>query len=177
MIFESMKKLLVILAIPILSFGQIYFEEIENKDDCHACPGFLVVTKNQLKDTIVTGSWGKVNSNYNIQKIGNKKYIVLESNYFSGGALEEGIHIYSTAKKDFLKKVFSKFYLTRSQKYKQLDNGHFQITSIEKDMSYKFENNYLNIQLDTVVFITIEPEENGKMISKGTKKEKYFIKN
>ena len=44
-------------------------------------------------------------------------------------------------------------------------------------MSYKFENNYLNIQLDTVVFITIEPEENGKMISKGTKKEKYFIKN
>ena len=69
-----MKKLLVILVMPILSFGQIYFEEIENNDDCHACPGFLVVTKNQLKDTIVTGSWGKVNSNYNIQKIGNKNF-------------------------------------------------------------------------------------------------------
>jgi len=172
-----MKKLLLLLIIPLLSLGQISFEEIENKNDCHACPGFLVVTKNQLKDTITIGSWGQVNSDYTVKKIGNSKYIVLESSYFMGGVLEEGIHIFSTGKKDFLKEVFSKIYTTQIATYERIENSYYNIiTSVEKDISYDFEDQYLNIQLDTIVFKITEPEETGIMISKGVRKEKYLIK-
>tara|TARA_B100001250_G_C19690534_1_gene740089 strand:+ start:583 stop:1101 length:519 start_codon:yes stop_codon:yes gene_type:complete len=172
-----MKTFILLLIIPFLSFGQISFEEIENKNDCHACPGFLVVTKNNLKDTITIGSWGKVNSDYTVKKIGNSKYIVLNSSYFMGGALEEGVHIYSTGKKDFLKEVFSKIYTTQSATYERIENSYYNIiTSIEKNISYEFEGRYLNIKLDTMVFKTTEPEETGRIISNGVRKEKYLIK-
>ena len=172
-----MKKYILLLIVPLLSFGQISFEEIENKNDCHACPGFLVVTKNQLKDTITIGSWGKVNSDYRVKKIGNSKYIVLESSYFMGGVLEEGIHIFSTGKKDFLKEVFSKIYTTKITTYERVENSYYNIIkSVEKDISYGFEDQYLNIKLDTIVFKITEPKETGIMISKGVRKEKYLIK-
>ena len=175
--FNNFTHTIILLIVPFLVFGQISFEEIENKYDCHTCPGFLVVTKNHLKDTIIIGSWGKVNSDYTIKKIGNSKYIVLESSYFTGGVLEEGIHIYSASDKDFLNKVFSKIFTTQISTYERIENSYYNIvTSIEKDISYKFEGDYLKIQLDTIVFKITEPEEKGTMISKGIRKEKYLIK-
>mgnify|MGYP006164872757 FL=1 len=73
----------------------------DSEFDCHMCPGYLVVTKNNLLDTINTGSWGKVQGVYNVVKIIDKDYVVIESSYFSGGWIEKLIHIYSTEKDSF----------------------------------------------------------------------------
>ena len=106
-----MKKLLLLLIIPFLNFGQndnIVFKELTNEDDCHMCPGILIIKKGNLSDTLFTGSWGRVSGDYQAKKIGDNDFVVLKTSYFGMGILEEGIFIYSTESDNFLKKVFGK---------------------------------------------------------------------
>ncbi len=171
------KKLFSLLIIPLFSLSQICFEEVDNKDSCHVCPGFLVVTKNELHGIIETGSWGKVDGDYSVKTINGEKYILVESEYFGNGVLQKGIHIFSTTQKQFLKTIFAKNYITDYSTYVWLDNGLLETTSIKKKISYDFEDNYINIKLDTIVFINIdnELEGPGKMISQGIRKERHLL--
>ena len=79
-----MRKTLIFICFPMILFGQINLKEIAVQNDCHMCPGKLVVQKNNLSDTLILGSWGKL-PNYELIKSGNKEYLFVESDYLSGG--------------------------------------------------------------------------------------------
>tara|TARA_B100000945_G_C20156541_1_gene491105 strand:+ start:174 stop:713 length:540 start_codon:yes stop_codon:yes gene_type:complete len=175
-----MKKLLFILIIPFLSLGQndsVFFEELINEDDCHMCPGILVVQKGNLSDTLLTGSWGKVNSNYTVHKIGDKDYVILRTSYFGMGILEEGIFIYSTEPNSFLKELFGELYITQADSYQEVQSGALKCTRIKRDIKFNFEENFLKVDIDTTLSFLIEPDEEFTIISSGTKQEKYILFN
>jgi len=172
-----MKKILLILIIPLASMGQISFEEITHRYDCHLCPGSLVVTKNQLKDTIIDGNWGKVSSTYGIRKMNKEEYIVIETEDMSFGVLEEGIRIFLTSDQDFLKLLFSKYYDTNYDSLKLLENGEYENIFYLKDISYELEAGYINIKIDSIVIGSGSNKNSAeRKISNGTRVEKYRIK-
>ena len=88
-IFIDMRYIFLILFCLLVSCdgGEVSFEVIDNKDECHSCPGSLVVKKNNMVDTIKTGSWGKTSDNYSVVKILNKDYVVLKTSRFGMGIL------------------------------------------------------------------------------------------
>ena len=173
-----MKKLLLLLITPFLVFGQIdniFFEELTNEDDCHMCPGILIVKKGNLSDTLFTGSWGKVSGDYQVNKIGDKDFVVLKTSYFGMGVLEEGIFIYSTDRDNFLKKVFGKLYTTQSTSFQEVQSGALKHTRIQCDLRFDFEENFLKVDIDTTVSFLIEPDEEYTLISSGSKIEKHIL--
>ena len=173
-----MKKLLLLLTIPFVSFGQndsIFFEELINEDDCHMCPGILVVKKGNLSDTLWTGSWGKVNSTYTVNNIEDKDYVILKNSYFSMGVLEEGIFIYSTESNSFLKELIEKSYITQVDSHQEMQSGALKCIRIKRDIKFNFEANFLKVDIDTTLSFLIEPDEEFTLISSGKKQEKHII--
>ncbi len=175
-----MKKLLLLLIIPFLSFGQndnVVFKELTNEYDCHMCPGILIVKKGNLSDTLFTGSWGKVSGDYRVNKIGDKDFVVLKTSYFGMGILEEGIFIYSTESNSFLKELFGELYITQADSYQKMQSGALKCTRIKRDIKFNFEENFLKVDIDTTLSFLIEPDEEFTIISSGTKQEKYILFN
>ena len=50
------KLLCVIIFIIGCQRNEVILQAHDNKSDCHSCPGYLVVNKNNISDTIMTGS-------------------------------------------------------------------------------------------------------------------------
>ena len=167
--------LFLYLCFSAVGVSQISFETIDNKSDCHACTGKLIVKKNNFVDTIQIGSWGKVNSDYYDIKILGKDYVVLKTSYFSMGVMEEGIFIYSTEKNNFMHEVFSKLYTTQKDSYTKMQNNALKCTRLKKNIDFRFKANLLIVDIDTTLAFLVEPDEDFTIISTGKKKEKYII--
>ena len=155
--------------------NQIVFQEFDSKLDCHMCPGYLVVTKNNLSDTIKTGSWGKVQGIYNVVNINNKDFVVIESSYFSGGWIERSILIFSTQKKSYLDFVFSKKFLEVEESYEELDGGSLKLNTINRILAFSFKEDTLVVDIDSTLSYLIEPAMDLTIISSGSTQERYVI--
>ena len=170
-----MKKLLLILfCLPIIVFAQINLEEITLQNNCHMCPGKLVVQKNNLSDTLILGSWGKI-PNYELIKSGNKEYLFVESNYFSGGILESTIMLFSTDETNFLENIFTKSFLSNEYKYKRDENNSFE--QIIRDFQHiEITDDYVSIDMDTSVWLGSDLYETTTLKSKGSTVQSFLIK-
>tara|TARA_B100000767_G_C19682101_1_gene500062 strand:- start:54 stop:566 length:513 start_codon:yes stop_codon:yes gene_type:complete len=170
-----MKKLLfILLCFPIIGFGQINFKDIVARDECHMCPGKLVVQKNNLSDTLILGSWGRF-PNYELIKSGNKEYLFVESNYLSGGTVESSIMLFSTDETNFLENIFTTGFLSNEYKYNGDENNSFE--QIIRDFQYiKIIDNYVSIDIDTSVWLGSDMYENTTLKSKGCKVQSFSIK-
>ena len=76
-----------------------------NSQDCHMCPGYLLIKRGNTIDTVKMGSWGKPPS-FNQFKVNDRDYIALESSYSSGGINESKLSILSLNEDDYLTSVF-----------------------------------------------------------------------
>ena len=76
-----------------------------NTQDCHMCPGYLLIERGNTIDTLKRGSWGQP-PNFNQFKANDRDYIALESSYFSGGINESKFSILSLNEDDYLTSVF-----------------------------------------------------------------------
>ena len=169
-----MKKLLpILLCLPMIGFAQINLKEIAVQNDCHMCPGKLVVKKNSLSDTLILGSWGKL-PNYELIKSGNKEYLFVESNYLSGGIVESSIMLFSTDETNFLENIFTKGFLSNEYKYKGDENNSFE--QIIRDFKLlDITDNYMSIDIDTSVWLGSDMYENTTFKSKGSKVQSFLI--
>jgi len=168
------KLLLILLCLPMIGFGQINLKEIAVQNDCHMCPGKLVVQKNNLSDTLIFGSWGRF-PNYELIKSGNKEYLFIESNYHSGGIVESGIMLFSTDETNFLENIFTTGFLSEETKYKGDENYSFE--QIIRDFQYiEITDNYVSIEIDTSVWLGSDMHENPTLKSKGSKVQSFLIK-
>jgi len=168
------KLLLILLCFPIIGFGQINLKEIAVQNDCHMCPGKLVVQKNNLSDTLILGSWGRF-PNYELIKSGNKEYLFVESNYLSGGIVESSIMLFSTDETNFLENIFTTGFLSEEFKYKGDENYSFE--QIIRDFQYiEIIDNYVSIDIDTSVWLGSDINEKTTLKSKGSKKLSFLIK-
>ena len=77
----------------------------DNTQDCHMCPGYLLIERGNTIDTVKRGSWGKPPP-FNQFKANDRDYIALESSYFSGGINESKLSILSLNEDDYLTFVF-----------------------------------------------------------------------
>ena len=172
---NTMKKLLLILlCLPMIGFGQIKLKEIAAQNNCHMCPGKLVVQNNNLSDTLILGSWGKL-PNYEFIKNGSKEYLFVESNYLSGGIVESNIMLFSTDETNFLENIFTKVFLSNEYKYKGDKNNSFE--QIIRDFQYiEITDHYVSIEMDTSVWLGSDMYENTTLKSKGSKVQSFLIK-
>ncbi|NQV77788.1 MAG: hypothetical protein HQ490_05465, partial [Lutibacter sp.] len=76
-----------------------------NTQDCHMCPGYLLIERGNTIDTVKMGSWGKPPS-FNQFKVNDRGYIALESSYFSAGINESKLSILSLNEDNYLTSVF-----------------------------------------------------------------------
>lgn len=76
-----------------------------NAQDCHMCPGYILIMKGNTTDTLKRGSWGRPPSFHQF-KANDKSYIALESSYFSAGINESRLSILSLNENDYLTSVF-----------------------------------------------------------------------
>ena len=53
-----------------------------NTQDCHMCPGYLLIERGNTIDTLKRGSWGQP-PNFNQFKANDRDYIALESSYLT----------------------------------------------------------------------------------------------
>ena len=169
-----MRKTLIFICFPMILFGQINLKEIAVQNDCHMCPGKLVVQKNNLSDTLILGSWGKL-PNYELIKSGNKEYLFVESNYLSGGIVESSIMLFSTDETNFLENIFTQGFLSNEYKYKGDKNNSFE--QIIRDFKHiEITDNYVSIDMDTSVWLGSDMYENTTLKSKGSKVQSFLIK-
>jgi hypothetical protein len=77
----------------------------DNPQDCHMCPGYLLIETGNTIDTLKSGGWGKPPS-FNQFKANDRDYVALEFSYFSGGINESKLSILSLNKDDYLTSVF-----------------------------------------------------------------------
>ena len=169
-----MRKTLIFICFPIILFGQINLKEIAVQNDCHMCPGKLVVQKNNLSDTLILGSWGRF-PNYELIKSGNKEYLFVESNYLSGGIVESNVMLFSTDETNFLENIFTLGFLSNEYKYTSDKNNSFE--QIIRDFKHiEIIDNYVSIDIDTSVWIGSDIYENTTLKSKGSKVQSFLIK-
>ena len=169
-----MRKTLIFICFPFILFGQINLKEIAVQNDCHMCPGKLVVQKNNLSDTLILGSWGRF-PNYELIKSGNKEYLFVESNYLSAGVVESSIMLFSTNENNFLENIFKTGFLSEEFKYKGDENYSFE--QIIRDFQYiEIIDNYVSVDIDTSVWLGSDINEKTTLKSKGSKKLSFLIK-
>ena len=77
----------------------------KNTQDCHMCPGYLLIERGNTIDTLKRGSWGQPPS-FNQFKANDRDYIAFESTYSSGGINESNISILSLNEDNYLAAVF-----------------------------------------------------------------------
>ena len=76
-----------------------------DSQDCHMCPGYLLIKRGNTIDTLKRGSWGQP-PNFNQFKANDRDYIALESSYSSGGINESKLSILSLNEDNYLTSVF-----------------------------------------------------------------------
>ena len=169
-----MRKTLIFICFPIILLGQINLKEIAVQNDCHMCPGKLVVQKNNLSDTLILGSWGRF-PNYELIKSSNKEYLFVESNYLSGGVVESSVMLFSTDETNFLENIFTTGFLSKEFKYNGDENYSFE--QINRDFQYiEITDNCVSIDIDTSVWLGSDINEKTTLKSKGSKKLSFLIK-
>jgi hypothetical protein len=87
------------------SFNKVTVRAENNIQDCHMCPGYLLIERGNTIDTLKMGSWGSP-PNFIQFKAKDRDYIALESSYFSGGIQESKLSILSLNEDDYLTAVF-----------------------------------------------------------------------
>jgi len=87
------------------SFNKVTVRAENNIQDCHMCPGYLLIERGNTIDTLKMGSWGSP-PYFNQFKAKDRDYIALESSYFSGGIQESKLSILSLNEDDYLTAVF-----------------------------------------------------------------------
>jgi len=155
--------------------NKVILQVHDSKLDCHMCPGYLVVDKNNLTDTIKIGSWGKVQGDYYVTKILDKDYVVVNSSYFSGGRTERSLLIYSTLKDSFLDRVFLKRFSETEEKYTELENGLYRLDQITRQFKFSFQENTLIVDVDSTLSYLIEPSLDLIQISNGSSQAFFKI--
>tara|TARA_B100000963_G_scaffold280277_1_gene248739 strand:+ start:280 stop:792 length:513 start_codon:yes stop_codon:yes gene_type:complete len=170
-----MKKLLfILLCLPLIGFGQIYFKKIETQNDCHLCPGFLHVKKNNLSDTLIFGSWGRF-PDYKLIKSSDKEYLLINSDYMNGGVIESNILIFSTEESNFLEIIFEKSYI--SNEFIYYEDEDYSYEKIIRDFKFlEIIDNYVLINVDSSVWLGTDMNEKKTLKSRGSKKL-YFLLN
>jgi len=87
------------------SENEVTVKAENNTQDCHMCPGYILIERGNTIDTLKGGSWGKPLSS-NQFKANDRDYIALESSYFSGGINESKLSILSINEDNYLSSVF-----------------------------------------------------------------------
>ena len=87
------------------SFNKVTVRAENNIQDCHMCPGYILIERGNTIDTLKMGSWGSP-PNFNQFKAKDRDYIALESSYFSGGIHESMLSILSLNEDNYLTAVF-----------------------------------------------------------------------
>jgi len=87
------------------SENEVTVKAENNTQDCHMCPGYILIERGNTIDTLKGGSWGKPLSS-NQFKANDRDYIALESSYFSGGINESKLSILSLNEDNYLSSVF-----------------------------------------------------------------------
>ena len=87
------------------SENEVTVKAENNTQDCHMCPGYILIERGNTIDTLKGGSWGKPLSFHQF-KANDRGYIALESSYFSGGINESKLSILSLNEENYLYSVF-----------------------------------------------------------------------
>lgn len=165
------KLLCLIIFLSGCQSNEIILQAYEGEFDCHICPGYLIVKKQNLSDTIMTGSWGKVQGDYSVNKIMDQDYVVINSTYFGGGWIERSLNIYSTEEESFLDRVFSKHFIEKEEKYTEIENGVYRLEVINRLYEFIFRENTLVVDMDSTLSYSIEPSMDLIQISDGSTQE------
>jgi hypothetical protein len=88
-----------------VSLNEVSVTAEYNSQDCHMCPGYILIRKGNTIDTLKSGSWGRPPSFLEF-KANDKSYIALESSYFSAGINESRLSILSLNEDNYLASVF-----------------------------------------------------------------------
>jgi len=151
-----------------------YGVEIETQNDCHLCPGFLHVKKNNLSDTLIFGSWGRF-PDYKLIKSSDKEYLLINSDYMNGGVIESNILIFSTEESNFLEIIFEKSYI--SNEFIYYEDEDYSYEKIIRDFKFlEIIDNYVLINVDSSVWLGTDMNEKKTLKSRGSKKL-YFLLN
>lgn len=84
---------------------EVTITQVNNIQDCHMCPGYLLINRGNTLDTLKMGTWG-IPPKFKQFTANEKNYLALESSYFSNGINEYLISILSLNENDFLINVF-----------------------------------------------------------------------
>ena len=77
----------------------------KSTQECHMCPGYLIIKRGGIVDTLKRGAWGRP-SVFNQFQYKNKDFLALPFEYFSRGIVESSISIISLNKENYLIPVF-----------------------------------------------------------------------
>ena len=77
----------------------------DNTQDCHMCPGYLLIERGNTIDTLKRGSWGSPPA-FKQFKYKKRDFIIFNTSYFMGGITESGVSILSLNKDNYLNVVF-----------------------------------------------------------------------
>ncbi len=105
-----MQKTLYFLSI-ILFFSftngddEITITSKNSKLDCHMCPGYILIEKENTIDTLKLGSWGSPPP-FEKFEYKKRKFIGFNSAYFMGGITESSVYILSLNEDSYLNVVF-----------------------------------------------------------------------
>ena len=66
--------------------------------DCHMCPGQIIIDHHNVKDTILSGSWGNTGI-WDTFRYENILYLNTINRYFSGGITESSLKIFKLSHK------------------------------------------------------------------------------
>ena len=67
-------------------------------NDCHMCPGQIIISHHNKIDTILSGSWGNTGT-WDTFTYENKLYLHIINRYFTGGITETSLKIFKLSHK------------------------------------------------------------------------------
>ena len=139
--------------------------KVDTVNNCHMCPGLVIINKCKESDTISLGQWGKP-PKYKI--IDN--YVVFESNWQGGEQDEYSIIIYDL-RKSADSTAFEKIYT--SKKYVYNDAVH----CLSNNFNLSIVNDQLLLTNDSTNFIIQTNSEKEIKISNYLIKKNYKLQN
>ena len=112
-----------------------------NSDDCHMCPGFIIIEKGIQKDTLKMGSWGSP-PNFNQFKANGRNYIAFKSSYFSGGINESSLSILSLNEDSYLTPIFDTLISDEQINYFKTTRRTLEFIVPDTLLIHKHDENY-----------------------------------
>lgn len=150
-----------------INTGLVITSKIDSVNDCHACPGLIIIAYNNIIDTITLGQWGNP-STYKI----SENYIIFESIWLGGEQGEYSIIIYDLTK-SLKKEVFKEIYT--SYKYSYNEDGTTLV--MKSNFEYSIENDQLFLINDSSNFMIFKNSEKEIKISNFTINKIYNLQN